>query len=195
MNIEQLAAFGGSKTVKSSLPKPWPYYSADAVKEVAKAISHGDVYSFGKHPALTKIENWARDYFSVRYALAVSSGTAALFSAFKALGISCDDEVLVQDYTFHATVTPLLAIGAKVVLVDSLSNDCSIDPDDLENKITNKTRAIVVSHMFGFPADMDRVLRIGSKYSIPIIEDASQAHGAEYKGIRVGGIGEYSEFF
>ncbi|WJY63005.1 L-glutamine:2-deoxy-scyllo-inosose aminotransferase [Corynebacterium atrinae] len=152
-------------------------------------IRAGDVFAFGDHPRLLDLENWARTYFGVKFALAVSSGTAALHSAYVALGIRPGDEVLLPTYTFHATATPLLSLGAVPVLYDCEIDSTKPSIPHLESRIGPNTAAIVVSHMFGLVGDMSTVMQVASKRGIPVIEDAAQSHGAWTDIGKAGAIG------
>lgn len=180
--------------VTEPLPRAWPWYSQQARERVSRRIEAGDVYAFGRHDAITDLEGWATEYFGVRHALAVSSGTAALASAFFSLDLQAGDEVLVPTYTFHATCTPLFQTGVRPVLYDCDPVTARADIGDLESRVTSRTRAVVVTHMFGLPADMDEVMRIARQKGLAVVEDAAQAHGATYKGRRVGTIGDVGCF-
>lgn len=131
--------------------------------------------------------------FSCNHAQAVTSGTVAQLVAMVAMGIKQGDEVITQSHTFVATVESILAIGAVPVIVD-VDDTYNIDPIALENAITAKTKLIVPVHMLGNPASMDKILEIGKKYKIPVLEDACEALGATYKGQYVGTLGEAGVF-
>jgi dTDP-4-amino-4,6-dideoxygalactose transaminase len=104
------------------------------------------------------------------------------------------DEVIVPSFSFIATASPVIHVGATPVFVDVDKKTCTIDTTKIEHKVTKKTKAIIPVHLYGHPADMDPILEVANKNSIPVVEDACQAHGAQYKGKRVGGIGN-SAFF
>lgn len=131
--------------------------------------------------------------FSCNHAQAVTSGTVAQLVAMVAMGIKQGDEVITQSHTFVATVESILAIGAVPVIVD-VDDTYNIDPIALENAITAKTKLIIPVHMLGNPASMDKILEIGKKYKIPVLEDACEALGATYKGQYVGTLGEAGVF-
>lgn len=132
---------------------------------------------------------WA-NYVGVRYAIALASGTDALFLALKALGIGDGDEVILPTFTFIATALSITHTGAAPVFVDSKPGCLSIDPDLILKKITKKTKAIIPVHLYGAPADMGKIMDIAKANNLYVIEDAAQAHGAEYKGKKVGSIGD-----
>ncbi|MGW0589563.1 aminotransferase class I/II-fold pyridoxal phosphate-dependent enzyme [Streptosporangium sp. NPDC002607] len=171
------------------LPPSWPWYSDQTADRVRRRVLAGDVFAFGSDPAVRRLEEWARGYFGVSHALAVSSGTAALQSAFHGLGVGAGDEVLVPAYTFHATATPLFLLGAFPVLYDCDPLTARADVRDLESRITSSTRAICVTHMFGLPADMEAVSRVARAAGVPVVEDAAQAHGATVGGRKAGALG------
>lgn len=127
--------------------------------------------------------------FSVKYARAVSSGTAALLVALKSLGIKPGDEVITQSFTFVATVEAIITAGATPVITE-VNRTLNMDPADLERKITNKTKAIIPVHMLGVGAQMDEIISIAKKRNIPVLEDTAQAIGGEYKGKKLGTIGD-----
>lgn len=128
-------------------------------------------------------------YCGTRHAVAVNSGTSALHLALLAAGIGPGDEVITTPFTFVATVAAIRYTGARAVLVDVEPVTLNIDPDRLEQAITPRTRAIVPVHLYGQMADMDPILEIGHRRGVAVIEDACQAHGAEYKGQRAGSMG------
>jgi len=129
------------------------------------------------------------------FALAMVNGTATLHSAYFAVGVGPGSEVIVPSYTWHATATPVLQCGATPVFCDVDPYTLTADPDDIERRITQRTKAISVVHVWGNPANMDRIMEIATRYNIKVIEDCSHAHGAVYKGKAVGtwgAIGCYS---
>ncbi len=120
--------------------------------------------------------------------LTVSSGTAALHLTLVALNIKNGDEVLIPDITYVSTANVVKYVGAKPVFVDVDRDIWAIDPSKIEEKITKNTKAIIVVHLYGHPADMDTINSIAKKHKIAVIEDACEAHGAEYKGAKVGSL-------
>lgn len=128
-------------------------------------------------------------YCQTRYAIGVNSGTSALHLALLAAGIGPGDEVITVPFTFVATVASIVYTGAKPVFVDIEPRSYTINVNQIENKITEKTKAILPIHLYGQPADMDPLLDIAARHGLMVIEDAAQAHGAEYKGHRVGSLG------
>lgn len=129
-----------------------------------------------------------------RYGIATNSGTSALHVALLAAGITRGDEVIIPSHTFVATASPLLHIGARPVFAEVEEETYTIDPDDIRRKITDKTKAIIPVHLYGHPCDMDPIIEIATEHDLKVIEDACQAHGAEYKGRRVGSMGDMACF-
>lgn len=141
----------------------------------------------------TEIEEFEKvfaEYMGSQFAIAVSSGTAALHTALAAAGVGAGDEVLVAPYSFVATATAVLHQNAIPVFVDIDPVTFCMDPDDLAKKITKRTKAIIPVHLFGHPAELDPIIKIAERQELEVIEDACQAHGAEYKGKKVGTLGK-----
>lgn len=142
-----------------------------------------------------KFEQEFAKYLGVKYAFAVSSGTAALHIACRVLGIREGDEVIVPSLTFVATANAVLYCGAKPVFADITSLDnFNISPDDIQEKITNKTKAIIVVHYGGYPCDMRAIMEIAEDYKLKVIEDSAHAIGAEYEGKKCGTFGDVGCF-
>jgi perosamine synthetase len=131
---------------------------------------------------------WA-EFIGVRHAIAVSNGTVAEMCTFAGLGLGPGDEVITVGHTFNATVSSILYTGATPVFVDIDPETYDIDPDRVAAAITPRTKAICPVHLFGLPADMDPLVELAERHGLAIVEDACQAHGAEYRGRRVGSFG------
>ena len=134
------------------------------------------------------------DYCRTGYAVGVNSGTSALHLALLALGIGPGDEVITVPFTFFATVATIGYVGATPVYVDIDPRTFNLDVRQIEARITPRTRAILPVHLYGQPAEMDAILEIARSHKLAVIEDAAQAHGAEYKGRRVGSMGDLGCF-
>ena len=163
--------------------------------EIDSAIK--DVVDSGQFILGKRVEAFEADfatYCQSRYALGVNSGTSALHLALLAAGVGPGDEVITVSYTFVATAAAICYTGAKPVFVDIDPRNCNIDPAKIEAAITPKTKAIMPVHLYGGSADMDPILDVARRHHLIVIEDAAQAHGAEYKGRRAGSMGELACF-
>ncbi len=142
-----------------------------------------------KGPHVEKFERQVAEYVDVTYAVAVNSGTSALHLALLAAGIQPEDEVIVPDFTFPATANVVEMIGGKAVPVDIRLETLNLDPDEVEQKVTERTRAIMPVHQFGLPADMDAISDIAKRNELKIIEDSACALGAAIRNRKCGGLG------
>jgi dTDP-4-amino-4,6-dideoxygalactose transaminase len=133
-------------------------------------------------------------YCGARYGVAVNSGTSALHLALLAAGIGPGDEVITVPFTFVATVAAILYAGARPVFVDIDPQSYTIDTKQIENALTERTKAIIPVHLYGQPADMEPILDIARRHGLTVIDDAAQAHRSEYQGRRIGSIGDLSCF-
>lgn len=143
---------------------------------------------------INRFEKLFKEHLGVQYAIATSSCTGALHMGMAALGIGPGDEVIMADTNWIATASPIVNLGAKPVFVDILSDSWCIDPDKVEAAINHRTKAIVAVHLYGNLCDLDRLLAIGDKYGIPVIEDAAEAIGSVWHGNRAGSIGKFGAF-
>lgn len=160
----------------------------DEVFESLKAIIESTHYILG--PSVKEFEKKVAEYIDVPQAIGVASGTDALHLSLEALGISDKDEVITTPFTFFATVEAILYTGARPVFVDIELDTFNIDPERIEEKITNRTKAILPVHLFGHPADMERIMDIARRYNLYVIEDCAQAFGATIGNRRVGSFGD-----
>lgn len=188
-----LALLGGSKAVQSD-PRDifrWPIINPEAEEAVLKVLRAGAM------SGIDVTREFEREYAAwqgVRYALAHNNGTAALHAAMFGVGIGRGDEVICPSITYWASCLPVFSLGGSIVFADIDPLTLNIDPDDIERRITERSRAILVVHYQGYPADMDRILEIARRYRLAVIEDGSHAHGALYKGRMTGSIGDVSAF-
>ena len=158
---------------------------------VGRVLESGQ-FILGKEVA--GLEEQFAAYCDVEYAIGVNSGTSALHLALLAAGIGAGDEVITVPFTFYATAAAIGYVGAVPVYVDIDPGTFNIDVTRIEAAITVRTRAILAVHLYGQPADMDPILEIAARHKLLVIEDVAQAHGAEYKGRRTGGIGDIGCF-
>jgi perosamine synthetase len=174
------------------IPVSEPTITEKEVEYVTQAVKSGWVSSLGEF--IVKFEEEFAKFVGTKFALTVTNGTAGLHLALISCGIKEGDEVIVPDLTFIATANAVKYTGATPVFADIDKDTWCISPDDIRKKITSKTKAIIPVHLYGHPADMDPILQIAKEYGLYVIEDCAEAHGAEYKGKKVGSIGHCGVF-
>jgi dTDP-4-amino-4,6-dideoxygalactose transaminase len=170
----------------SKIPLFKPYFDLEEIEEIKKVLDSGWV---SQGPEVKEFEDKVANYLGVKYAIAVTNCTAALHLALLGIDIKNDDEVLVADFTFPATGHSVLYCGARPVFIDADIKTYNIDPELIEEKITDKTKAIIPVHTFGQPAEMDTIMKIAKHHDLKVIEDAACALGSKYKGKYAGTIG------
>ena len=175
----------------AGIPMAAPDISEADVQSVAEVVRSGRL-ALG--PKTVAFEQSMADYVGVKHAVAVSSGTAALHLIVRALDVGPGDEVLVPSFTFAASVNAILYEHATPVFVDVEPETYNLDPEDLERKITPRTKAIMAVDIFGHPAEWNELLRIAEKYGLKIIDDSCEALGAEYEGRKIGQFGDAAAF-
>jgi|YelNatPaOPRAMG01_1025707.scaffolds.fasta_scaffold14288_3 perosamine synthetase len=163
-----------------------PYITEDDIETVASVLRSG-MLAFGK--VGEEFEKALAGYLGVKHVVAVSNGTAALYLSLRALGVGPGDEVVVPDFTFFATASTAILSGATPVLVDIDLETYTIDVEEVERSLTDRTKVIVPVHLYGHPADMDVLLSLSKERNLLILEDCAQALGSEYRGVKVGSIG------
>ncbi len=175
------------------------YFGEEERKEVMDVLSSGHLSRYGdlddpgfKRKVYTFEQEFAQ-YCGTKYAVATNSGTASLLISLLAMGIGEGDEVLVPGYTYVASISSIIYTRATPVLVE-IDDSLTIDPFDIEKKITKNTKAIMVVHMLGNPAKMDQIMEIARRHKLYVLEDGCQAAGATYKGNKVGSIGNMGAF-
>lgn len=185
----KLAIYGGNPVMSKEEGR---FVHPKITKEIENAVIdqlHRTISIYDNSDIFQKFENDFAMYHNKKYGLVTSSGTAALHSLYDAIGLKKGDEVICPIYTFFATVTPIFQTGAKPVFVDCDKNG-AIDYKKVEEKININTKAIMVTHMWGYPCKMDKLREIADKYEIYLLEDCSHAHGGKYLGKK---LGEWSD--
>lgn len=183
------AILGGPKAVSLAPPHySWPPITPAIEAAVIRQL-HTAISIYDRSGIFEEFENEFAEFHHAKHALLCNSGTQAIHSMFIAAGFGEGDEVICPTYTFFATVTPLLHTGAKPVLCDCDENG-NIDPAQIIANITNRTRGIVVTHMWGIPCQMDEIRRIALEHDLLLMEDCSHAHGARFNGQPVGSFGD-----
>jgi len=173
------------------IPIAKPYFGKEEENAVKEVLESGILVSGPKTKAF---EKEFAEYIGVEHAVAVTNGTVALDVALKALNLGPGDEVITPAFSFIASSNCILFQNAKPVFADIDSRTFNIDPSDVAEKITSKTKALIPVHLFGQPAKMDALKEIAEDKGIFLVEDAAQAHGAEYKGQKAGSIGDMGCF-
>ena len=173
-------------------PVAEPKFGEAELRYVSECILTGWVSSAGKF--VTKFEEQFAEFCGTKYGISSSSGTTALHLSLLALGIGPGDEVIVPSFTFISTANAVTFTGAKPVFVDSEPSTWNINPVEIKKAVTAKTKAIIPVHVYGHPANMDPILDIAREYNLAVVEDAAEAHGALYKGKKVGSLGNMGMF-
>ncbi len=191
----KLAILGGEPVRSNKSWPPWPYWDDEVVNSIVKTTksriwcriqsASGTVPTFEKKFA---------ELMGAKLCVATGSGTQALHTAVEALGIGAGDEVITSPYTDPGTIASILSARALPVLADLDRESYQLDPEDVERRITENTKALMPVHMMGQPCDMERIMAIAKKHNLKVIEDAAQAHLAEYQGKKVGTIGDLGCF-
>lgn len=192
LQVKKLALNGGDKVHPGSWPQ-WPYWDQSAEKGLLEMFRSGRWWR-GNGEYVAEFEKKYAELMGAKRCLATASGTTALITALQVMGVDAGDEVLVSPYTFIATYNVIFSHKALPVFVDSDPETFLIDPKKIEGRITDRTVAIVPVHIYGLPVDMDNVNRIAKGHNIKVIEDACQAWLAEYRGKRVGSLGDLGCF-
>ena len=189
----KLAIDGGRPVLDPKTIKQWPVIG-DKEKQAVMRVLNGDYLCGADAPEVKGLEKEWSEYVGRKHCLATASGTAALHMALAALNIGPGDEVIVPSYSFLASASCVLHANGIPVFSDIDRKTYTIDPDKIEEKITDRTKAIIPVHLHGLAADMDRIMEIAKKHNLYVVEDACQAHGAEYKGKKVGSFGDLAAF-
>lgn len=185
--LTELAINGGKPVRKKPFPS-WPIFGKAEEKALIEVLRSGK-WGIGGEKNAEFSQAYAK-WLGVRRVVACTNGTAAIEIALRAVGVKPADEVIVPSYTFVATASSVLSIGAVPVFADIEPETYMMDPDSVEAVITPKTKAIIPVYIGGGPADLDRILKIARDRNLRVVEDAAQAHGAEWNGKRIGGDGD-----
>jgi len=199
--MPKLALKGGTP-LRTNLFPAHNFIGDDEKRAVIEVLEKGKLSGFlaGWNPSFfggEKVrefeQRWA-DYVGAKHAVTFNSNTSGLFAAIGAAGVGPGDEVIVTPYSMSATATVIIAYNGVPVFADITDDIYCLDPQEIQNKITPRTKAIMVTDVFGHAADIDEIMAIAAEHNLIVIEDAAQAHGAEYKGRRVGSIGDMGCF-
>lgn len=182
--MSTLAILGGTPVIAQPKKFVWPLITEKTIEAVTKQLST-EVSIYNRSGIYAEFEDAYRQYHGLDYALTTNSGTTALWSMFYGAGITAGDEVIVPAYTFFATASPLLHLGATPILCDCDASG-NLDPTAIAKLVTSKTKAVVVTHMWGIPADMPLIKAVCDQNNLMLFEDCSHAHGATSHGKLVG---------
>tara|TARA_B100000963_G_scaffold355449_1_gene373715 strand:+ start:862 stop:2055 length:1194 start_codon:yes stop_codon:yes gene_type:complete len=168
---------------------PWPSFTNEEIESVKDVLSSNRV-NYWTGDQCRKFEKEFAAWSDSEYAVSLANGTLALDIAFKALDLGKGDEVIVTSRSYIASVTSIINSNATPIFVDIDSSSQNISPENIKAAITERTKAIVCVHLAGWPCDMDEIIKIANSHNLFVVEDCAQAHGAKYKGISVGSIGD-----
>lgn len=185
--MTELAINGGKPVRKKPFPA-WPIFGKAEEKALVEVLRSGK-WGIGGEKNVEFSQAYAM-WLKVKRVVTCTNGTAAIEIALRAVGVKPADEVIVPSYTFVATASSVLSMGAVPIFADIEPETYMIDPESVEAAITPKTKAIIPVHIGGGPADLDRIMKIAREHDFRVIEDAAQAHGAEWNGRRIGGDGD-----
>lgn len=187
------ALLGGTPAVSLELPK-WPLVDDEARREIMRVITEETLCPVGAEGTQGEFEQGFAAMHGRRFGLAVNGGTAALMLALHGAGVQPGDEVIASPFTWGASVSCILQNLAIPVFADIDPVTFTLDPASIEAKVTPRTTAIVVVHIFGFPADMTRIMEVARRHNLAVVEDCAQAHGAKHAGQLVGSFGTVGAF-
>jgi dTDP-4-amino-4,6-dideoxygalactose transaminase len=172
-----------------------PILGNEELRAMARVLRSGFLTEKrGSGPNVTRFEAAFAKYVGTKFAIAVNNGTSALHASLLAIGLTAGDEVIVPSLTFVATAEVVALTGAQPIFVDIDPLTYCMDPEEIESVVTERTKAIIPVHLYGLPADMDVIMNLAKDYGLTVIEDAAQAHGAEYKSHKTGSLGNLACF-
>ena len=185
----QLAINGGSPVIQTKQAHfKWPRVT-NATKQAVLNQMETSISIYDQSGIFANFEEQFAYYHSKQHALLANSGTSAIFSMFEGIGVQAGDEVICPAYTFFATISPLMYLGGVPVFCDAL-RDGNISPQEIANRITAKTKAVIITHMWGIPCKMDEIVAICKEKDVFLLEDCSHAHEASYQGKKIGSFGD-----
>lgn len=190
------AILGGGKavTLGPSVIKDanrWPIFGDEEIAAVTEVLRDGDL---SLHPVTQALENDYRAWLGINHAVAYCNGTSAIFAALHGFGLQPGDEVIVPSATYWASVMPILWCGAVPIFCELEERQAGLDPLDVESKVTPRTKAMIIVHLWGMPSKMDKLLDVAKRHNLKVLEDASHAHGAKWQGRWVGTFGDAAVF-
>ncbi len=190
---EELAVLGGPPAVTAGSVSGWPRITTADKEAVMGVLERGVLWGAAAPEGAALQDEW-KDYVGAKHCLVTNSGTAALHMAVAAAGVQPGDEVITTPMSWSSTATSILHHNAIPAFADIDPTTYTLDPEEVEKKITPRTRAILPVHLYGLPADMDGIMAVAAKHGLNVIEDCCQAHAATYKGRAVGAIGHVGAY-
>ena len=191
--MSSIPALEGGSPVRKKPIEAWPRFTEYEINLVLEVLKSGRLSSLNG-TVTRKFEEEFAKFIGAKYSIATSNGTTALHTALASIGIGPGDEVITTPFTFVATATSILHQNAIPIFADISLKDYNIDPTSIEEKISDRTKAIIVVHLAGNPAEMDQIMKIAHKHGLKVIEDCAQAIGSRYRGKTVGNIGDVGTF-
>jgi dTDP-4-amino-4,6-dideoxygalactose transaminase len=190
----RLALLGGNP-VRTPESRQYPVWSEAAKQHVARLLDRGEALGLSKqHSEIGAVETALAEFHGVPWALGTSTGDGALHAALIGLELTAGDEVMTSPYTYGVSIACILHNNCIPTFADVLEGTGLLDPASVEERLTERTRAILVPHIFGNPADMTAICAIADRHGLKVVEDGSQAHGARHRGVRIGGFGHAAGF-
>ena len=174
------------------IPVCVPLLKGKELEYLKECVDTNWISSKGRY--VDEFEKKFSEYCNCKYGVTTTNGTSSIHLALESIGLKKGDEVIVPAFTMISSVFPIIYSGAKPVLADADPETWNIDVNQIEEKVSEKTKAIMPVHIYGHPCDMDPILKIAKKHGLFVVEDAAEAHGAEYKGQKTGGIGDIGCF-
>jgi len=190
---DKLAALGGTPVVEAGSVRPWPHITDEDRKAVAEALA-GEDLGVQRQAQEQGLAKEFAEYLGVKHVVPVNSGTAALHLCVAGIGVEPGDEVICPAFTYWATAAAVLHHNGIPVFVDVERDTWTLDPARIEERITDRTKALLPVHIHGMPADMDPIIEIAKKYHLHVLEDCAQSHGGTYKGRKCGALGDAAGF-
>lgn len=189
-----LALLGGTP-IRAAAPRQYPVWSEESRRHVARLLEQGVALGLSKHqPEINAIEQAVAEFFGAKCGLGTSTGNGALHAALIGLELTAGDEVMTSPYTYGVSISCILQNNCIPTFADVIEGTGLIDPQSVRERISPRTRALLVPHIFGNPADMTALMDIAAQHDLKVIEDGSQAHGAKHRGRRIGGFGDAAGF-
>jgi perosamine synthetase len=193
MPSNDLALLGGQKAVTLPMPS-WPHIAEEEIAAVVKQLLTGPLSECGRSGVIAEFEDAFAAYQGRKYALSFSDGTASLHASVYAAGVGPGDEVLQTSNTWISAINAIMHGNGIPIFCDVIREGFAIDPDEIRRKAGPRTKAVIVTHLWGVPAPMDEIMEVAREKKLAVIEDCSHAHGAVYKGKKVGSIGDMGCF-